>query len=69
MNSVIMAGGEGRRLRPVTCDVPKPLTRLAGRPVIEYLLDLLEKAGCQKAVLTLGYLPGEITDYFITQKY
>ena len=30
---------------------------------------LLEKAGCQKAVLTLGYLPGEITDYFITQKY
>lgn len=69
MNSVIMAGGEGSRLRPLTCDVPKPLTRLAGRPVIEYILDLLEKGGCEKAVLTLGYLPAEITDHFITQKY
>lgn len=69
MNSVIMAGGEGSRLRPITCDVPKPLTRLAGRPVIEYILDLLEKGGCERAVLTLGYLPAEITDYFITEKY
>ena len=40
MQAIIMAGGEGSRLRPLTCDIPKPMTRLCGRPVLEYILDL-----------------------------
>ena len=37
MKAVIMAGGEGTRLRPLTCDLPKPMARLCGRPVMTYL--------------------------------
>ncbi|MDE6725226.1 MAG: hypothetical protein K2J79_06440, partial [Ruminiclostridium sp.] len=36
MKSVIMAGGEGSRLRPLTCNLPKPLVKLCGKPVSEY---------------------------------
>ena len=57
MKCVIMAGGEGSRLRPLTCNIPKPMARLAGKPVIEYILDLLDRNGCDRAVMTLGYLP------------
>ena len=42
---MIMAGGEGKRLRPLTCDQPKPMARLCGRPVMAYILDLLEDSG------------------------
>ena len=43
MKAVIMAGGEGTRLRPLTCDSPKPMAHLCGRPVLEYILDLLQE--------------------------
>lgn len=69
MKCVIMAGGEGSRLRPLTCNIPKPMARLAGKPVIEYILDLLDRNGCDRAVMTLGYLPCEITDNFYSGKY
>ena len=38
MNAVIMAGGEGTRLRPITCGIPKPLVPLCSKPVLEYIL-------------------------------
>lgn len=69
LKAVIMAGGEGSRLRPLTCNLPKPMTRLCGRPVLEYILDLLSTHGVKEAALTLGYLPNEITGYFPNGQY
>ena len=60
MKAVIMAGGEGSRLRPLTCNLPKPLARLCGRPVLEYIFDLLIRHGISGAAVTLGYLAGMI---------
>ena len=59
-----MAGGEGSRLRPLTCDCPKPMMRLLDRPVMEYALRLLARHGVREAAATLGYLPDAIVDYF-----
>lgn len=52
-----MAGGEGRRLRPLTCTLPKPMARVLGKPVIEYIFDLLLLHGVTDAAVTLGYMP------------
>jgi len=60
MKAVIMAGGEGSRLRPLTCDMPKPLARLCGKPVLEYILDLLQQHGVSEACVSLGYLAEQI---------
>lgn len=59
-----MAGGEGTRLRPLTCDVPKPMARLLGRPIMEYILNLLELHKFDKAAVTLRYLPSVVSDHF-----
>lgn len=64
MKAVIMAGGEGSRLRPMTCSVPKPMVKLCGRPVSEYILDLLAKHGCDEAVFTLRYKGKQIEEHF-----
>ena len=61
---MIMAGGEGKRLRPLTCDQPKPMARLCGRPVMAYILDLLEDSGVREAAVTLRYLPNAISSHF-----
>ena len=57
MKAVIMAGGEGSRLRPMTCTVPKPMARILGKPIIEYVFDTLVSGGVTHAAVTLGYLP------------
>lgn len=64
MKAVIMAGGEGSRLRPLTCDLPKPMAPLCGRPALEYILELLRQHGVDDAAVTLRYLPKKVTDYF-----
>ncbi|HLN62198.1 MAG TPA: NDP-sugar synthase, partial [Symbiobacteriaceae bacterium] len=64
MKAVIMAGGEGSRLRPLTCDRPKPLVPVCNRPVLAYILDLLAQHGFQEVFLTLGYMPAAISSYF-----
>ncbi len=64
MKAIIMAGGEGNRLRPLTCTVPKPMARLCGRPIVEYILDSLIDAGIDEAVMTLGYLPDVVENHF-----
>lgn len=69
MKAVIMAGGEGTRLRPLTCDTPKPMMRLCGRPVLEYILDLLARCGITQAAVTLKYLPDEIRMHFPDSTY
>lgn len=57
LKAVVLAGGEGTRLRPVTEGVPKPFVRVAGRPVIEYVLERLRDAGVADVILTTCYKP------------
>ncbi len=64
MQAIIMAGGEGTRLRPMTCSIPKPLAPLCGRPVLEYILELLKSHGFSKATLTLMYKGDKIVSHF-----
>src|SRR5437879_13865853 len=64
MKAVVMAGGEGSRLRPLTSGVPKPLVPVVGKPVMEHILRLLKKHGITEVVVTLQYLGSSIRDYF-----
>ncbi|MCL2697239.1 MAG: sugar phosphate nucleotidyltransferase [Oscillospiraceae bacterium] len=68
MKAVIMAGGEGTRLRPLTGTVPKPLAKLCGRPAVEYILDLLIRHGFTEAVFTLRY-KGEMIERLFESEY
>lgn len=69
MKAVIMAGGIGNRLRPLTCTLPKPMAHLCGTPVLEYILDLLSAHNCDEAVITLKYLPDCVMDNFPENDY
>lgn len=69
MKAVIMAGGEGARLRPLTCDIPKPMARLCGRPIMEYILELLEEHSIREAAVTVRYLPDRIRDHFPDRRF
>lgn len=59
-----MAGGEGERLRPLTCHLPKPLAPLLGEPVMGYSLKLLKHHGMENIGVTLWYQPGKIRRVF-----
>src|SRR5215208_5179558 len=63
MQAVVLVGGQGTRLRPLTYDIPKSLVPLRNRPFIGYMLDFLRGAGLDGAVLSLGYLPDPIQAY------
>ncbi len=64
MKAVIMAGGKGSRLRPLTCNKPKPMVPVLNKPVMEYAVELLQKHHITDIAVTLQYLPGVIKDYF-----
>jgi mannose-1-phosphate guanylyltransferase / phosphomannomutase len=64
MKAVIMAGGKGTRLRPLTSNLPKPMVPLLGRPCMEYIIELLKKHGITEIAVTLQYLPESIKNYF-----
>ncbi len=64
MKAVVMAGGEGSRLRPLTSRRPKPLAPVANKPVMEHIVDLLRRHGVTEIVATLHYLADEIESYF-----
>ncbi|MEW6661054.1 MAG: sugar phosphate nucleotidyltransferase [Bacillota bacterium] len=64
MKAIIMAGGEGSRLRPLTCDRPKPMVPVANQPIMAYAIELLKKYGIIDIGVTLQYLPQAIQDYF-----
>ena len=55
MKAIIMAGGEGSRLRPLTCDCPKPMMRLMNRPIMQYAVELLAAHGVTEIAATLGF--------------
>ncbi|MBS3994895.1 MAG: nucleotidyltransferase family protein, partial [Alkaliphilus sp.] len=64
MKALIMAGGKGTRLRPLTCGIPKPMVPILNKPVMEYSIKLLKKYGIRDIAVTMAYLPTVITDYF-----
>jgi mannose-1-phosphate guanylyltransferase / phosphomannomutase len=64
MKAVVMAGGEGSRLRPLTIARPKPMVPIVGRPVAEHILNLLKDHGITDVVMTVQYLASNIEDYF-----
>jgi MurNAc alpha-1-phosphate uridylyltransferase len=59
-NAMVLAAGLGTRMRPLTDSVPKPLVRLAGRPLIDHVLDRLAEAGIKRACVNVHYLAGQI---------
>ena len=64
MKAVVMAGGEGSRLRPLTLERPKPMITLGHAPAIEHILRLLKHHGITDIVISLHYLGSVIEDYF-----
>ncbi|MFN8019845.1 MAG: sugar phosphate nucleotidyltransferase [Acidimicrobiales bacterium] len=64
MKAVIMAGGEGTRLRPLTSNCPKPMLPLANRPMMEHIIGLLRRHGIEEVVVTVAFLANQIRTYF-----
>mgnify|MGYP000858282120 CR=1 FL=1 len=64
IKGVIMSGGMGTRLRPLTCNLPKPMVPMFNKPVMEYGVELLKRYGIEDIAVTLYYLPDMIMDYF-----
>jgi mannose-1-phosphate guanylyltransferase / phosphomannomutase len=64
MRAVLMAGGSGTRLRPLTCDLPKPMVPILNRPIAEHIINLLKRNSITEIIATLYYLPDVMRDYF-----
>lgn len=64
MKAVIMAGGKGTRLAPLTCQLPKPMVPILDRPCMEYIIELLKTHGITEIAVTLQYLPNVIKNHF-----
>ena len=64
MKAVVMAGGEGTRLRPLTSNQPKPMVPIVGKPCMEHILDLLRRHEMNEVVVTLAFMPQAIRTYF-----
>ena len=61
---VILAGGKGTRLMPLTKDRPKPMVEIHGKPFLEYLIDLLKESGITRVLILTGHMAEKISDYF-----
>lgn len=66
MKAVVMAGGEGTRLRPLTSNRPKPLVPVLNKPVMEHIIELLKSHNITSHVSTLYFMPQAIKNYFGT---
>ncbi len=64
MKAIIMAGGEGTRLRPLTCTMPKPMAHVMNKPIMEHIINLLKKYDITDIGVTLMYMPEEIKEHF-----
>ncbi|MCP9627834.1 nucleotidyltransferase family protein [Rhodopseudomonas palustris] len=61
--AMVLAAGFGLRMRPLTDNMPKPLVRVAGKPLLDHVLDRLADAGVSEAVVNVHYLPDQIIDH------
>jgi mannose-1-phosphate guanylyltransferase/phosphomannomutase len=66
VKAVLMAGGEGTRLRPLTSNQPKPMVPIVGKPCMEHIVELLRLHGFEEIVVTLAFMPQAIRSYFGT---
>jgi len=64
MKAVVMAGGEGNRLRPLTSNQPKPMVPVVGKPCMEHILELLREHTMSDVIVTVAFLPQAIRSYF-----
>ena len=64
MRAVVMAGGEGTRLRPMTASMPKPLLPIVNKPIMEHVLALLHRHGFSETVVTVQFLASLVRNYF-----
>lgn len=64
MKAIILAAGRGTRLRPITNTIPKPMMPILNKPVMEILVELLERHGSRQILTNISYLPAEIERYF-----
>jgi histidinol-phosphate phosphatase family protein len=62
--AVILAGGRGTRMRPISDTLPKPMVKFHGRPFLEYVVEMLREHGFERVLMLLGYLPEVIQDHF-----
>ena len=62
--AVILAGGRGTRLRPITDTRPKPMVEICGKPFLEYQIEQLREQGFERVLVLLGYLPEVVQNYF-----
>lgn len=61
---VVMAGGLGLRLRPITSQIPKPMIEVAGKPIIRHIVDKFAREGFRNFLISINYLGEKIEDYF-----
>lgn len=68
MNIILLCGGKGLRLRPLTENLPKPLAKLNGKPILHYVLNHLKGFDVKKVTVSVGYQSQKIIDYLSLQK-
>ena len=64
MKAIIVAGGRGERLKPITNNIPKPMVKVSGQPILLHIINLLKKHGINDFIIALCYLPNVITKFF-----
>ncbi len=64
MKAIIMAGGAGQRLRPLTCNIPKPMLPMMDIPMMQHIINLLKKHNIRDIGITLQYLPSAVSSHF-----
>lgn len=62
--ALILAGGKGTRLEPITHEIPKPLIPIKGKPILQHIIELLKKHNIREVILSVGYKKEKIKEYF-----
>lgn len=69
MRAMILAAGQGTRLRPLTNNIPKPLVRFQGKPLLEIIIDRLLSSGIEKIVVNIHHLAGQVLEFLQSRDY
>ncbi len=69
VEAVLMAGGKGERLRPLTLSTPKPLLEVGGKPIIDYNIEALRRFGIERICISVNYLKEQIIEHFADPRF